>query len=104
MEKYFDSFLYYANWGTHILKLRLPSALLDLNTIQSYCNGDQFSARQDFESQNEDGGEWEEGLRLAPFLSLRTDLIRGDRRCRMMDEEDFEPSVPPGLQNLNLAH
>ncbi|MCE2983223.1 MAG: hypothetical protein LW832_06620 [Parachlamydia sp.] len=25
MEKYFDIFLYYANWGTHILKLRLPS-------------------------------------------------------------------------------
>jgi hypothetical protein len=121
MEKYFDGFLHYANWGTHILKLRLPSALLDLNTVQSYCNGDQFSARQiddklilDFESQNEDGGEWEEDLRLAPFLSLRTDLIRGDRRCLYLgwlsglqndeyDEEEFEPSVPPGLQNLNPA-
>jgi hypothetical protein len=30
MEKYFDGFLYYANWGTHILKLRLPPTLLDL--------------------------------------------------------------------------
>jgi hypothetical protein len=54
---------------------------------------------------NEDGGEWEEGLRLAPFLSLGTDLIRGDRRCLYLgwlsslqndeyDEEEFEPSVP----------
>lgn len=121
MEKYFDGFLYYANWGTHILKLRLPSALLDLNTVQSYCDGDQFSVRQiddklilDFVSQNEDGGEWEEDLRLAPFLSLRTDLIRGDRRCLYLgwlsglqndeyDDEEFEPSVPPGLQNLNPA-
>jgi hypothetical protein len=122
MEKYFDGFLYYANWGTHILKLRLPSALLDFNTVQSCCNGDQFSARQiiddklilDFVSQNEDGGEWEEDLRLAPFLSLRTDLIRGDHRCLYLgwlsglqsdeyDEEEFEPSVPPGLQNLSPA-
>ena len=121
MEKYFDGFLYYANWGTHILKLRLPSALLDFNTVQSYCNEDQFSVRQaqdklilDFVSQNEDGGEWEEDLRLAPFLSLRTDLIRGDRRCLYLgwlsslqsdeyDEEEFEPPVPPGLKNLNPA-
>jgi hypothetical protein len=121
MEKYFDGFLYYANWGTHILKLRLPLALLDLNTVQSYCNDDQFSVRQtddklilDFVSQNENGGEWEEDLRLAPFLSLRTDLIRGDRRCLYLgwlsglqndeyDDEEFEPSVPPGLQNLNPA-
>jgi hypothetical protein len=29
MEKYFDGFLYYANWRTHILKLRLPSALIN---------------------------------------------------------------------------
>ncbi len=121
MEKYFDGFLYYANWGTHILKLRLPSALLELNTVQPYCDSDQFSVRQtddklilDFVSQNEDGGEWEEGLRLAPFLSLRTDLIRGDRRCLYLgwlsslqndeyDEEEFEPPIPPGLQNLNPA-
>jgi hypothetical protein len=25
MDKYFDAFLYLANWGTHVLKLRLPS-------------------------------------------------------------------------------
>jgi hypothetical protein len=29
MEKYFDAFLYLANWGTHMLKLSLPSRLLD---------------------------------------------------------------------------
>ena len=27
MEKYFDAFLYLANWGTHRLKLRLPARL-----------------------------------------------------------------------------
>lgn len=121
MEKYFDGYLYYANWGTHILKLRIPSTLLDLKVIQSYCDDDHFSVRQhgdklilDFLSENEDGDEWEEDLRLTPFLSLRTDLIRGDLRCLYLgwlsglqsdesDEEEFEPLVPPGLQNLNLA-
>lgn len=121
MEKYFDGFLYYANWGTHILKLRLPSALLDLNTAQIYCNGDNASARLsndkiilDFASQNEDGGEWEEGIRLSSFLSLRTDLSRGDLRCLYLawlsniqdedyDEDELEPPVPPGLAQLNPA-
>ena len=32
MEKYFDAFLYLANWGTHVLKLRLPGRLLDATT------------------------------------------------------------------------
>ena len=64
MEKYFDGFLYYANWGTHILKLRLPSVLLDFQTAQDYSNGDNFSARLsgdkvilDFLSESEDGTE-----------------------------------------------
>ena len=121
MEKYFDGFLYYANWGTHILKLRLPSALLDLKTAQSYCNCNNASARLsndkvilDFVSESEDGGEWEEGLRLSSFLSLRTDLSRGDLRCLYLawlasvqdedyDEEELEPAVPPGLAQLNPA-
>lgn len=121
IEKYFDGFLYYANWGTHILKLRLPSDLLDLKTAQMYCRGDNVSVRLnadkiilDFVSESEDGGEWEEGLRLSSFLSLRTDLSRGDLRCLYLswlsnlqnedyDEKELEPPVPPGLAQLNSA-
>ena len=121
MEKYFDGFLYYANWGTHILKLRLPSELLDLKTAQIYCKGDNVSARLsndkiilDFVSASEYGDEWEEDFRLSSFLSLRTDLSRGDLRCLYLawlsclqdgdyDEEELEPSVPPGLAQLNPA-
>jgi len=36
MERYFDAFLYLANWGTHVLKLRLPSPLLDVRTAKKY--------------------------------------------------------------------
>ena len=29
MEKYFDAFLYVANWGTRSIQLGLPSSLID---------------------------------------------------------------------------
>lgn len=123
MEKYFDGFLYYANWGTRILKLRLSSAFLDLDTVELYCNDDSFSADLsddkiilDFRSKSEGGGEWEEegGLKLSQFLSLRSDLIRGDLRCLYLawlsnlqsrddDGDELEPPVPPGLAQLNCA-
>ena len=44
MEKYFDAFLYVANWGTHVLKLRLPSSLLELKTVRPYCPGESAFA------------------------------------------------------------
>ncbi len=121
MEEYFDGFLYYANWGTHILKLRLPRELLDPKTVQLYCCSDYFSMRLandkiilSFLSENEDGGEWENDFRLSSFLSLRSDLGRGDLRCLYLgwlsglqyddcNEEEMEPPVPPGLADLNPA-
>ena len=39
MEKYFDAFLYVANWGTHWLMLRFPRRVLELRTAKSYCRG-----------------------------------------------------------------
>src|SRR5215218_11404573 len=44
MERYFDAFLYYANWGTHELMLRLPRRVLDLATARRYCVSDEVSA------------------------------------------------------------
>jgi hypothetical protein len=37
VAKYFDAFLYYANWGTRRLILRVPSARLDLKIAKRYC-------------------------------------------------------------------
>lgn len=119
MEEYFDGFLYYANWGTHILKFRVPSSLLDLETARMYCHDDYFSVRShgdkiilDFLSESEDYEDWEDDLHLSTFLPLRTDVSRGDFRCLYLgwlsgvqygecDEEQLEPPVPPGLQNLS---
>lgn len=64
MDKYFDAFLYLANWGTHQFKLRLPSRLLDLETARQYCAGEPATAREkgghiilSFSSEDEGGGD-----------------------------------------------
>jgi hypothetical protein len=44
MERYFDAFLYVANWGTHQLMIRLPERLLSLDIAQRYCVGDAAGA------------------------------------------------------------
>lgn len=46
MEKYFDAHLYLANWGTHILNLRLPSQLLNIDTVRQYCTGEGLTVRE----------------------------------------------------------
>jgi len=68
MAKYFDAFLYLANWGTHVLKLRLPSRLLTPETAKAYCFGDNAFIREKagkvvltFVSEDEESGERVEG-------------------------------------------
>jgi hypothetical protein len=122
MEKYFDAFLYLANWGTHTLKLRLPSRLLDLQTAQQYCVGDSAYAWEkdgkvilSFTSEDEEGEDWLEGEgQLAPLTPVRADLARGDLRvlylgwllCAQngeLDDEDLEPPASPGLGKLSAS-
>src|SRR5512144_814237 len=119
MEKYFDAFLYVANWGTHELMLRLPQAVLDGVTAQPYCAGESASVHAQgdhiilaFRSEDE-SGEWleEEMDRLAPLVPLRADIASGDHRVLYLawlagvqtgelDEADPEPACPPGLGQL----
>ena len=44
VERYFDAFLYLANWGTRELIMRLPARLVDPESAQRYCSGDAVSA------------------------------------------------------------
>ena len=39
MERYFDAHLYFANWGTHRLILRMPKARADLKALRPYFVG-----------------------------------------------------------------
>jgi hypothetical protein len=43
VERYFDAFLYLANWGTRRLMLRLPRGMLDAETARQYCYTDTAS-------------------------------------------------------------
>lgn len=123
MKKYFDAFLYYANWGTHKLMLRVPASALPDDVLAPYL-GECFNAHPSgdrlilhFEDGLEDGG-WGtavDGSRwLEIMLPVRDDLIAGDRRalylgwlggvqfCHVEDDE-AEPPVPAGLQALSPA-
>ena len=122
MEKYFDAFLYLANWGTHILKLRLPGNLLDAKTARLYAVGEHAAVRVNtgnliltFQSENEDGGDWveDEGC-LASLISVRAELARGDLRALYLgwllcaqsgelDSSDLSPPVPVGLGKLSAS-
>ncbi len=81
MERYFDAFLYLANWGTHVLKLRLPSGLLDPAIAKTYCGSDSAFVREksgkvilSFVAQDEEGGEWADGeALLSSLISVRCD-------------------------------
>jgi hypothetical protein len=122
MEKYFDAFLYVANWGTHRLMLRVPRTAFDVEAAQAYCADPGFSLLTrkehvilEFDSDDEGGGDWDDGEHwLASLLPLRADLLAGDLRCLYLawlsslgfnevDDDTAEPPVPPGLHKLSGA-
>lgn len=90
MDRYYDAHLYFANWGTRILMLRLPTELLDLGTAERYCDSDTASARRsgknvvlEWRSDDEDGEvDWEDGGpgSLAVLVGVRAELAAGDLR------------------------
>jgi len=122
MERYFDAFLYFANWGSRRFMLRLPTKLLDTKTAQAYCGRESLSRWQndghtilsfDAETEGYELAE-NEGSWLASLVPIRADLMRGDYRalylgwllavqCRELDEDDLEPPLPRGLGHLSGA-
>lgn len=89
MDLCYDAHLYFANWGTRILMLRLPLSWLDLDTAAEYCNDVTFSARRseknivlEFESQDESGDDWGYEIpgSLGLFVAIRNELSAGDLR------------------------
>jgi len=119
MEKYFDAFLYLANWGTREFRLRLPKGVLDLQSAKQYCYGEAASVRVKgdhvilkFLSQDEDG-DWEDDGSgwLSSLIPLRADLAEGDHRLLYLawllcvtagelEDDATEPPVPAGLGDL----
>ena len=122
MERYFDAFLYFANWGTRELALRLPRRVLDPATARLYCSGEAASTRVkgghvilEFLSEDEDS-DWIEGEEdsLSSLVPLRAEIAVGDLRALYLgwllrvqadelDDADREPPCPSGLGRLNAA-
>ena len=122
MSRYFDAFLYLANWGTRRLMFRLPTATVDLETASRYCASDSACAWRDGDhviveltSEKEDE-YWEEGAEdsLSSIVPVRSELAGGDRRLLYLawllsvdagdsEDNDLEPAVPPGLASLSPA-
>jgi hypothetical protein len=123
MERYFDAHLYFANWGTHRLMLRIPKARVDLKALKPYFVG-RHAARLsstgehvllDLGSDTEEPAYDEQSQgSLAALSPLRAELMRGDLRPAYLawllavaaddlDDDAEEPSVPAGLAELSAA-
>jgi hypothetical protein len=89
LEKYFDAFVYLANWGTRRFWLRLPKAWIDYEKAKSMLSGDTVGARRTgkhvivgFEVGELELNDFDDGTGwMGSLVSLRSDLLRGDFRC-----------------------
>lgn len=124
LERYFDVFLYFANWGTHRFDISLPIDAVDPELVEQYCGGDSAwsKIKKDkiilgWESDDEEGGGWiepEEEASMGALAPLRDELLRGDYRALYLgwllmvesgevNDDETEPPVPPGLKKLSAA-
>jgi hypothetical protein len=120
LERYFDAFLYVANWGTREFHLRLPQELVDFKHLKSILPGKAAHVRSagrfvivSFETDVEPEDDWDDGTGwMGSLVSLRSDLLRGDLRCLYLgwlhcvechefSEDALEPPVPAGLRELS---
>lgn len=121
LVKYFDAFVYVANWGTREFYLLLPRESVDYELFKTMLPGDAASVRRagghlivgfDDDSEPED---WDEGTGwMGSLMSLRSDLLSGDLRCLYLgwlhcvncdefEEKALEPPVPAGLGELSAS-
>ena len=123
VKRYFDAFLYLANWGTRQVMFRLPRGMLDPETARQYCCTDTASLMETdshlilnlYIDQEEADDYWDEpGGQLAAMVQARSELAAGDLRLLYLawllalqsdfaDDEETEPPVPPGLGDLSAG-
>jgi hypothetical protein len=115
LHKFFDGFLYWANWGSPELALRFPHGTLPDNLIDGYDLDDfvTFTRYPDYDildihfGEMEGPDEWIE-YELGSLIAIRDELMEGDLRALYIvwlasqymsgsydEEEDYEISVPP---------
>jgi hypothetical protein len=117
LARYFDMHVYFANWGSRRLMVRLPLQVVDLDDLRACVPGGPVTLTVtehhvvlDLWSETEEPEEewFEDGQLLASLTPLRTELLRGDRRVPYLawllavqagelDPDTPEPRVPHGL-------
>ena len=129
LARYYDAMLCLANWGSRQLMFRFPRELIDLDQMQQYAaelwgsfvNAIRVEVEGQYVVLNIDLGE-EGGLGwvvgegwLDSLIGLRDALLQRDYRVLYLawlkgiaighrgDDDDLEPPVPPGLQDLTPA-
>jgi len=90
LAKYFDSFLYMADWGTRRLAFRFPKGLVDEAALAPYCDKYHLTFKDsgkvqilEFNVDEEEGFEdWMDTRGVLSTLSrLRDDILQGDFRA-----------------------
>ncbi len=128
LHKFFDGFLYWANWGAPELALRFPHGILPVDLIDGYDLDDfvTFTQHPDYDifdiqfGEMEGPDEWIE-YELGSLIAIRDELMEGDLRALYIvwlasqnmrgsydedEEEDDEisvPAVPPAFGTLTAA-
>ena len=121
LERYFDLFIYVANWGTRWFAMRVPKRLVDVPAIKNFdLDDDALLVRPAGEhviisiTRNElEDDPWDDGSgHLASLAPLRSDLLAGDLQLfsliwLMQLESDCVPDEavepPPGLTHMSGA-
>ncbi len=93
LTQYYDAMFYTASWGSRQLMFRFPRTAFDLEGASAYCQplivedyvslsteGEHVILNIEFHEEGRLG--WiEADSGLAPMLSLRDDILRGDYRA-----------------------
>jgi len=89
LAKHFDSYLYFANWGSYDLAFSFPKGMIDADALESYFDEDHVNIKTvedklilKFEKRDDDGygGDYSEQNYLSTLSRLRDDIIQGDYR------------------------
>lgn len=117
IEKYFDLFLYLANWGTRRFSMRLPAGLIDIDKAREFILDEETATlrtvgnvvvldvvRNEIEDDGtDDGSGW-----LAGLAPLRHAVAHGDLgvlylvwlmavEAELIDDDCVEPHPAPAL-------
>lgn len=124
MHRYFDAFVYCADWGYCLVSLRLPKAILSPVELESFIHASAVLSIESSdahwilswwlkENKNYDRFAEDDGRRWMPrLIPLRDELMRGDLRPlylgwlaagEALHDDVLEPEVPAGLTDLSPA-